>query len=90
MVYYPLTTGRNRAEILWLFQALQTIDEHKVAMPANWRPGDKGIVPPPNTQESAKALLKVLSTTAAPEEITKQLGQPLFKVRSSLREMAAA
>jgi peroxiredoxin (alkyl hydroperoxide reductase subunit C) len=53
MVYYPLTTGRNMDEILRLIQALQTTDEHQVATPANWRPGDKVILPPPQTQDAA-------------------------------------
>ena len=34
--------------------ALQTTDKHKVATPANWRPGNKVLVPPPNTQEMAE------------------------------------
>ena len=45
MIYYPLTTGRNMAEILRLIDALQTTDKHGVATPANWRPGDQVIVP---------------------------------------------
>ncbi|MCB9687804.1 MAG: peroxiredoxin [Alphaproteobacteria bacterium] len=55
MIYYPLTTGRNMDEILRLIDALRTHDEHKVATPANWRPGDKVIVPPPKTAEDAAA-----------------------------------
>lgn len=55
MIYYPLTTGRNMDEILRLIDALQTHDAHKVATPANWRPGDKVIVPPPKTAEDAEA-----------------------------------
>jgi peroxiredoxin 2/4 len=54
MIYYPLTTGRNMDEILRLIQALQTTDEHEVATPANWRPGDKVILPPPATQDAAE------------------------------------
>ena len=54
ILYYPLTTGRNMQEII---NALQTTDEHKVATPANWKPGDKVVVPPPNTQESAEERL---------------------------------
>ena len=54
MIYYPLTTGRNMDEILRLMQALQTTDEHAVATPANWRPGDKVILPPPATQDAAE------------------------------------
>ena len=53
MIYYPLTTGRNMDEILRLLDALQTTDKHGVATPANWRPGDKVIVPPPQTVEGA-------------------------------------
>ena len=40
--------------------------------------------------ESAKALLNIVQNPLTPEEISKQVGQPLFKVRSSLREMAQA
>ena len=54
MVYYPLTNGRNIDEIVRLIDALQTHEQHKVATPANWRPGDKVIVPPPLTQEGAE------------------------------------
>jgi len=54
MIYYPLENGRNMDEILRLIEALQTSDEKGVATPANWRPGDKVIVPPPKTQESAE------------------------------------
>jgi peroxiredoxin (alkyl hydroperoxide reductase subunit C) len=55
IIYYPLNTGRNMQEILRLIDALQTADKHKVALPANWTPGDKVIVPPPTTQEAAEA-----------------------------------
>ncbi len=58
IIYYPLTTGRNMDEIVRLIDALQVTDEHKVATPANWRPGDPVIVPPPNTQEMAEERLK--------------------------------
>ena len=58
MIYYPLTTGRNLDEILRVVQALQTSDKNGVATPANWRPGDKVIVPPANTQELAEQRTK--------------------------------
>jgi peroxiredoxin (alkyl hydroperoxide reductase subunit C) len=58
MIYYPLTTGRNMEEILRVIQALQTSDKHGVATPANWRPGDKVIVPPANNQELAEQRTK--------------------------------
>jgi predicted transcriptional regulator len=39
---------------------------------------------------SAKALLKALETPLSAEEVSGRLGQPLFRVRSSLREMLEA
>jgi peroxiredoxin (alkyl hydroperoxide reductase subunit C) len=54
MIYYPLNVGRNMDEILRLIDALQTADKYTVALPANWRPGDPVIVPPPTTQEDAE------------------------------------
>jgi predicted transcriptional regulator len=40
--------------------------------------------------ESAKALLRLLEQPATPEEIAARLGQPLFSVRASLRELVGA
>jgi len=37
--------------------------------------------------DSAKALLRAAAEPIPPEEIAKQAGQPLFKVRSSIREL---
>lgn len=54
IMYYPLNVGRNMDEILRALKALQTSDEHKVAMPLDWQPGDKVIVPPPKTLEEMK------------------------------------
>ncbi|MDD3520307.1 MAG: peroxiredoxin [Actinomycetota bacterium] len=58
MVYYPSSTGRNMDEFLRVVQALQTSDKNGVATPANWRPGEKVIVPPPKTQEMAEERTK--------------------------------
>ena len=33
--------------------ALQTVDANAVACPANWRPGQDVIVPPPTTAQAA-------------------------------------
>jgi peroxiredoxin (alkyl hydroperoxide reductase subunit C) len=54
ILYYPLSTGRNMQEILRIIDALQTTDANGVATPANWKPGDKVIVPAPATQEGAE------------------------------------
>ncbi|HHH28930.1 MAG TPA: peroxiredoxin [Polyangiaceae bacterium] len=58
MIYYPLNVGRNMDEVLRLVDALQTADAHGVACPANWRPGEKAIVPPPATVAEAKERLE--------------------------------
>jgi peroxiredoxin (alkyl hydroperoxide reductase subunit C) len=58
MLYYPLNVGRNMDEILRVLDALQTADLAKVALPANWRPGEMVVVPPPQTQEAAERRLQ--------------------------------
>lgn len=47
VMYYPLNVGRNMDEILRALKALQVSDEHGVAMPLDWKEGDKVIIPPP-------------------------------------------
>jgi len=49
ILYYPLNIGRNMEEIKRILVALQTADAQKVALPVNWKEGDKAIVPPPKT-----------------------------------------
>lgn len=51
IIYYPLNVGRNVDEVLRLLEALQTADANGVALPVNWRPGEKVIVPPPKTED---------------------------------------
>ena len=49
IMYYPLNVGRNMDEILRVLKALQVTDKYGVALPLNWTPGEKVIVPPPKT-----------------------------------------
>lgn len=49
IMYYPLNIGRNMEEIKRVLVALQTAEAKKVALPLNWKEGDKAIVPPPKT-----------------------------------------
>lgn len=49
IIYYPLSCGRNFDEIKRLLVAMQTADEHGVATPADWRPGDEVIIPTPGS-----------------------------------------
>ena len=52
IMYYPLNVGRNMDEILRALNALQVSDEHKVAMPLDWKRGDKAICPPPKSLDA--------------------------------------
>ena len=54
MIYYPLNVGRNFDEITRVVDDLQFADKHKLACPANWKPGDDAIVPAPVTQKAAE------------------------------------
>ena len=58
LMYYPLNLGRNIDEIIRVVEGLQTADKNACAMPANWRPGDSVIVPPPQTQADANERAK--------------------------------
>ncbi|TVP53333.1 MAG: peroxiredoxin [Halomonas sp.] len=51
---YPMTVGRNFAEILRALDALQTTVKHGVATPADWTVGQDVIIPPSVSNESAK------------------------------------
>jgi len=46
--------------------------------------------PDGSLSESAQKLLAVLAEPLSPEDISGKTGQPLFRVRSSLREMVEA
>lgn len=52
IIYYPLTNGRNLAEIKRLLQALQTTDENSVSTPADWQPGSDVLLPAPATMKA--------------------------------------
>jgi len=58
IMYYPLNVGRNMEEIKRALIALQTADQYKCAMPLNWKPGEKAIVPPPKTLDELEQRLK--------------------------------
>lgn len=54
---YPMSVGRNFDEILRVIDALQSGDKHQLAIPADWRPGQKVIIPPSTTNEAAKDIV---------------------------------
>ena len=51
---YPMTTGRNFAEILRLLDSCQLTAERQLATPANWEQGDDVIISPSVSDEEAK------------------------------------
>ncbi len=53
---YPPSTGRNFDEILRVIDSLQLTDRTKLATPVNWRPGERGIIPPSIPDEKAREL----------------------------------
>lgn len=54
ILYYPLSTGRNFAELKRIILALQKADAEGIATPADWEPGDDVIVPPPGSCGAAQ------------------------------------
>jgi peroxiredoxin (alkyl hydroperoxide reductase subunit C) len=54
MIYYPMSNGRSIPEFVRLVTAMQTSDKYGVATPEGWQPGDKVIVPPPQTSQDAE------------------------------------
>lgn len=55
MLTYPASTGRDFQEILRALDSLQLTARHKVATPANWRPGDDVIIAPTLSDAEARA-----------------------------------
>lgn len=51
---YPMTTGRNFAEILRAIDSIQLTARHQVATPANWQNGEDVIITPAVSNEDAE------------------------------------
>jgi alkyl hydroperoxide reductase subunit AhpC len=51
---YPMTTGRNFDEILRALDSIQLTAKHKVATPANWKPGEDVIIAGSVSDDEAK------------------------------------
>ena len=56
ILVYPMTTGRNFDEVLRVIDSLQLTAKHKVATPAQWKPGDKVIISGSVTNDQAKEI----------------------------------
>ena len=53
---YPMSTGRNFAEILRVLDSLQLTAKHRVSTPADWKPGDDVILGGSVSNEEAQKL----------------------------------
>jgi len=51
---YPMSTGRNFAEILRLIDSCQLTAKEQVATPANWQQGDDVVILPSVSDEAAR------------------------------------
>ena len=56
ILVYPMTTGRNFDEVLRVIDSLQLTAKHKVATPANWKPGEDVIIAGSVSDEEAKRI----------------------------------
>lgn len=71
---YPMSVGRNFDEILRVIDALQTSDTHRIATPADWRPGKDVIIPPSIKDDEAATLFPQGWTTIRPYLRTTKVG----------------
>ena len=55
-IAYPMSTGRNFAEILRVLDSLQLTAKHRVSTPADWKPGDDVILGGSVSNEEAQKL----------------------------------
>jgi alkyl hydroperoxide reductase subunit AhpC len=54
MITYPMSTGRDFREILRVLDSCRLTAMHKVATPADWKPGEDVIIVPSLSNEDAK------------------------------------
>ena len=74
MLSYPMTTGRNFDEVLRVLDSIQLTAKHKVATPANWKPGDDVIIA--GSVSDAEAKEKYPDGWKAPRPYIRIVPQP--------------
>ena len=74
ILIYPMTTGRNFAEILRVIDSIQLTAKHKVATPANWENGDDVIITGAVSDADAATLFPGFTTHKPYLRTTKQPG----------------
>ncbi|XP_027118983.1 1-Cys peroxiredoxin A isoform X2 [Coffea arabica] len=53
---YPASTGRNMDEVVRVLESLRKASAHKIATPANWKPGDPVAICPSVSDDEAKQM----------------------------------
>ncbi|KAI3469227.1 hypothetical protein Pfo_025890 [Paulownia fortunei] len=53
---YPASTGRNMDEVVRVVDSLQRASKHKIATPANWKPGEPVVISPSVSNDEAKQM----------------------------------
>lgn len=71
-ITYPMTTGRNFDEILRAIDSMQLTARHKVATPAQWKPGDDVIITAAVSDEEATAKFGSFTKTKPYLRTTRQ------------------
>jgi thioredoxin-dependent peroxiredoxin len=56
MLMYPMSTGRNFAEVLRALDSIQLTAKHSVSTPVNWNPGEDVVVPATMPDEKVQQL----------------------------------
>ncbi len=74
VLIYPMTTGRNFDEVLRVLDSLQLTAKHKVATPANWKPGENVIIAGSVSEDEARA--KYPQGWKAPKPYIRIVPQP--------------
>ncbi len=74
VLVYPMSTGRNFAEILRALDSLQLTAKHQVATPADWQQGGEVIIVTSVSDEAARA--KVPDGWKAPKPYLRIVPQP--------------
>jgi len=73
ILIYPMTTGRNFDEVLRVIDSLQLTANHKVATPAQWKPGDDVIIAGSVSNDQAK---EIFGEWASPKPYIRIVPQP--------------